>query len=118
MRWLWLLGIAGGNDGGGFDHQDNRPLRGACAMDDALGHDKALLRSQLDGAVFEVDEKAALKHKKELVVMVVLVPVILALHDSEANDRVVDLAERLVVPPVATGFHQGGNIDQIKGRGT
>ena len=70
------LGIAGRNDSGGFDHQDDRPLRGARAMNDTLGHDKALLRSQLDCAVFEIDDKAALKDKKELVVMVVLVPVV------------------------------------------
>ena len=53
---------------------------------------------QLDGAVFEVDDESTLDHVEELVEVIVLVPVIFALDDAEPDDRVVHLAERLVVP--------------------
>ena len=54
-------------------------------MDDAFGDDEPLLRSQLDTAILEINDEAPGKDKKEFVVIVVLVPVVLALHYTETN---------------------------------
>ena len=69
-------------------------------MDDPLGHHEALARRQFHGAALQVDEESPLHHIKELVLVVMLVPVILALQDAEPDDGVVHAAERLVVPAV------------------
>lgn len=83
-------------------------------MDDAFGHDKSLLRLKIDGAVFKINDEVALEDKEKLIVVLVCVPVILALHDTKANDRVIDLAESLVVPAVRTRLDQGWNVDSCK----
>src|SRR5437868_13795451 len=44
------------------------------------------------------------------------VPVVLALHDPQANNGVVHLAERLVIPLLGAGFHQGWNVHQVERR--
>ena len=46
--------------------------------------------------------KATFEDKEELVIVVVLMPVILALQDTQPDNRIVDLAQRLVVPAVGT----------------
>jgi len=65
-------------------------------MDDSLRYDKALLLVKLNASILEVYDKATVEDKEELIIVVVLVPVILALQDAQPNDRVVDLAQRLV----------------------
>src|SRR5215207_3093570 len=98
--------VAGRDDGSRLDHQDDRALWGARAMHDALGDDETLARRQFHHsawrhsvrALLEIDEEPTFDDVEELVVGVVLMPVILALHDAEAYDRVVDAGERLVVP--------------------
>jgi len=85
-------------------------------MPDAFGNDKSLLWLQIDRTIFEIDEKVPLQDKEELIVVVMFVPVIFALHNSETNNGVVHLAERLVVPLISAGFHQGGNVHHVKGR--
>src|SRR5262249_32888362 len=90
--------------------------RRARAVHDAPWHDEALERLELDRAVLEVDEEAALEHEEELVVLVVLVPVVLTLEDAEADDRVVHLAERLVVPGVVALRDERGHVDDAQGR--
>jgi hypothetical protein len=46
----------------------------------------------------EIDQEESLEHEEELVVVLMLVPVILALHDAEPDDRVVHAADRLIPP--------------------
>ena len=75
-------------------------------MNDAFGHNKALLLSKLDTSILEINDETTVKDKEEFVVIVVFVPVVFALHDAEANDRIVHLTQRLVVPGVGTGRHQ------------
>jgi hypothetical protein len=108
------LRITGRNDAGVFHHQDDRSIRGAGAMLDAFGNDKSLLWLQINRAIFEIDEKVPLQDKEELVVIVMFVPMVLTLHDSQANNGVVHLAERLVIPLIGTGFHQGRNVHHAK----
>lgn len=50
------------------------------------------------GSVREFDAEQPVQDEEELVLLVVLVPVKLALHDPQAHDNVADLGQRLVVP--------------------
>jgi len=106
------LRITSRNDGGSFHHQNNCSIRGAGAMLDPFGNDESLLWLQINGAIFQIDDKVPLQDKEELM----FVPVIFALHNSETNNGVVHLAERLVVPLISAGFHQGRNVHQVERR--
>ena len=75
-------------------------------MHDSLRYDKALLPAKLDAPILEVYDEATVEDKEELVVAVVLVPVILTLQDAQPNHRVVDLAQRLVIPAFGARFGQ------------
>jgi hypothetical protein len=81
----------------------------------AFGHDKALPRRKIDCAILQIDQETSLEDEKEFIDLLVLVPVILALHDRHPDDRIVHLAKRLVVPFVGTGICQLLYIDQLKG---
>src|SRR5471032_2983440 len=94
------LSIAGGHDGGGLNHQNNCPIRSARAVNDTPWNYEALPRLQIDRLPFEIDDKVPVQDKEKLVVVFMLVPMVLALHDTQANDRVVHFAERLIVPRV------------------
>ena len=83
---------------GAFHHQDDRLLRRSRAVHDAFGHDESLARLQHDSPILEIDQEKSLDDVEELVEIVVLVPVILSLHDTDSHDRVVDPAQRLVEP--------------------
>jgi hypothetical protein len=67
-------------------------------MHDSLGNDETLPGVEFDGTVFKIDEQMALDYVEEFVVHIMLVPVILTLHNAQANNRIVNLAKRLVVP--------------------
>jgi hypothetical protein len=107
-----LSGIAGRDDGSRFHHQNDGPIRRARAMDDAFGYDEAFSRLQIDRTVLEIDDEVAFEHEKELVIILVPVPVILALHYAEANHRIIHLAQRLVVPTIGAGLDQSRHIDR------
>jgi len=110
-RFTAVSGIAGRDDRRGFDHENHCTLGSARAVNDALRHDVPLLRSQIDGAVLEVNDETAVENKEELVVVVVFMPMILAAHDAQANDRVVHFAQRLVIPSVGARSDQRRNVD-------
>ena len=55
-------------------------------MHDAFWDDEPLMRLKIDRPIFQVDDEVTLQHKEELIVVVVFVPMILALHNAEAND--------------------------------
>src|SRR5205823_7396017 len=110
------LRITGRNDGSSFHHQNNYSIRGAGAVLDAFGNDESLLWLQINRAILEIDDKVPLQDKEELVVIVIFVPVVLALHNPQANNGVVHLAKRLVVPLIGAGFHQGRNVHQAESR--
>jgi hypothetical protein len=107
------LGIAGGDDCGCFYHKNYCPFRGSRAMNDALRDNKPLLLTELDASILEIDDETTFQDKEELVVVVVFVPVILALHDAETNDRIVHLAQRLVVPAVRASRDQRWHVHQL-----
>jgi len=85
-------------------------------MLDALGNDKSLLWLQSNRAIFEIDDEVPFQDKEELVVVVMFVPMVLASHYPQANNGVVHLAERLVIPPVGAGFHQRWYVHQVERR--
>ena len=61
-------------------------------MNDAFRNDKPLSRLQLHRTILQIDDEAPVEHKKEFIVVVVLVPVLLALHYAEPDDGTVYLA--------------------------
>jgi hypothetical protein len=76
------------------------------------GHAVALVGLERHGlGVLEVDEQPALEHEEELVLVVVLVPVEVALDDTQAHDGVVDLRQRLVEPRLMRGG-LGRDVDE------
>ena len=100
-----------GADGVGFDHEHYGALRGARAVHDAFGNDDSLARAEVDGTgivfcgggvlgIDEVDEQTAFDDVEEFVLPLMVVPVIVSLHDAEANDGIIYVAEGLVVPGV------------------
>src|ERR1700730_18304368 len=97
-------------------HQNDRPLRRASAVDDALRNYESLALAKLHGAPLQIDQKLSLDDVEKLVEVVVLVPVILSLHHTEPHDRVVDLAKRLIVPLVFHGIDDRGNVDDLERR--
>jgi hypothetical protein len=107
------LGVAGGNDCRRLDHENYGALGSACAVNDTFRDDEALLSIELDTSIFKIDDETTLKDKEELVVISVFVPVILTLHYAKSNDRIVHLAQRLVVPAVGTRGDQRGYVNQL-----
>jgi hypothetical protein len=55
-------------------------------MDNASRYDKAFSWLKIDGTVLKINDEVAFKHKKELIIVLVAVPVILALHYAKANN--------------------------------
>jgi len=51
-----------------------------------------------DGSSFQINGQAAFDHIKELVIVIVFVPMVLALDHANADNRGVDLAKRLIEP--------------------
>ena len=85
-------------------------------MNDSPRYDKTLLPVKLNAPVLEVDNEATVENKEELVIVVVLMPMILTLQDAKPNDRIVDPAERLVIPAVSARFDQRWNVYDAQGR--
>ena len=103
-----------GYDTGVLHHENHSALGRARAVNDTLWNDEPFLRIEGHCAPFEIDQEHTVQDKEELVVLVVLVPVVLALHDPETNDGAVHLAQSLVVPPVLTGADQRGNVNLLQ----
>lgn len=54
-------------------------------MHHSLGNDESLSRRKLDRAVFKINQQLTVYDVKKLVVFIVLMPVVLALYDPEAD---------------------------------
>jgi len=67
-------------------------------MPNPFRHDETLPRTKINNLVFQIDQKMAFENKEEFVDVIMLVPVVFALQYAEPYDRVVHLAQRLVVP--------------------
>jgi hypothetical protein len=82
-------------------------------QDPARDHE-ALSRAEGDRPSLEIDDELAFNDVEELVVGVVLMPVILSLHHTEAEDCVIHLAEGLVVPLKLAGVDQRLEVDNFE----
>ena len=69
-------------------------------MQHSLRYDESLALAELHRAALQVDQEFSFDDIKELVEIVVLVPVILSLDHTQPHDRVVHLAQCLIVPRV------------------
>src|SRR3712207_2602881 len=85
-------------------------------MHDSPRYGETLLRGELDRPVLflEVDQEAAVHDVEELVLLVVMVPVELVLHDAEPDDAVVHPDERLVVPEVLDPIRECLNVHRLQ----
>ena len=81
-----------------------------------LRNDHSLLWAQGNSVSFQVDEELSLKAEEELVIVVMLMPVILALHHAKSNDRAVHLTERLIVPLILHIPRQREHVDLFEMR--
>ena len=71
---------------GALHHQDHGPLRARAGDASRLSARRGLARREIDGAIFQVDEKPPADHVKELILVVVVMPVIFALHYAHTHD--------------------------------
>ena len=69
-------------------------------MNDATRYHKPFEHLQVDRAILEIDDEVPPQYEEEFVVVIMLVPMIFALHDTQTDDRVVHFAQGLVVPAV------------------
>ncbi len=83
-------------------------------MAHTFGHDEALTRQKIHRAIFEIDQETPIKDEKEFINLFVFMPMIFALNYGQPDDRIVYLAQRLVVPLVRAGIGQLLHIDQFK----
>src|SRR5580704_12183252 len=102
------------DDSGVLDHEDYRSLRGAGAMQDSLRNDGALSRGKFHGSAFEIDQQLAFDYVEKFVIVIVLVPVIFALHYAKTNDGAIHLTERLVVPLVGARIGEGLFVNEFQ----
>jgi hypothetical protein len=84
-------------------------------VNNASGDDESQAGFKLDGSFLKVDKQQAFDGEEELVVVVVLVPVVLAFDEADADYRIVDLAEGLVEPLVILGVRDGVEVDAFEG---
>ena len=83
-------------------------------MQNSFGYDKALQWSEIDDAVFEIDEQPPLHHVEELIIIVVFVPMVFAFDDTDAHHRIIDLAQRLIEPLVFAAVGQRLYVDHLQ----
>ena len=110
-KWL----IAGRNDPSILNHQHDGSFWRACPVKNAFWDDETLPGQEADCAIFQIDEQFAFYDIKELIVIVVLVPMVFAFHHAQADDGVIHLAERLIEPLVGAGTRESFLVDQFKG---
>src|SRR6201988_2320299 len=91
-------------------NQDDRSIGRSSAVNDPLRDNKAFSGLEIHTAIFQIDDEVSVEHEEELIVVVVLVPMIFALHDAETDDGDVDLAEGLIVPAVLARTNQGRDV--------
>ena len=85
-------GISRWHDQGSFHHENDGAIRSARPVDDAFGHHVALPRLKVGGLGLQINDQVPIENEEKLIVVLMLVPVVLTLHDSEADYGVVHLA--------------------------
>lgn len=103
--------VSGGNDSTLSTMRTTLAFLRARTMHHAFRNNESLSWCKFDRAVGQVDQQLSLYHVEKFVV--VLVPVILALHHAQANHRFVLLEKSLVVSLVGAGIGERPLIDHF-----
>src|SRR5215470_7579536 len=74
--------ISGWHNSRVFNHEHYRSLRRSCPVKHSLGHHETLSRRELNCSPLQVNQQLAFDDVKELVIVIVLVPVVFALNDA------------------------------------
>ena len=82
-------------------------------MHNAFADGCALVGSEFNGAVLQINEESALEDEEEFVVVVVLVPVEFSLYNADPYDRAVHLSKSLVEPFIIAGGYYCGHVNQF-----
>jgi len=85
-------------------------------MHHTLGNGEALPGTKQNGPPVKIDLKATIHDIEELVLVVVLVPVKLTLHDAESYYAIVYAAKSLVVPGILARVDERLHIDELERR--
>jgi hypothetical protein len=64
--------------------------------------------------ILQINQKPALEDKEELVFLIVFVPMEFSLHHTQANDTVIHLTKRLVVPLLLAGSNEARYVNQLQ----
>src|SRR4029453_12226451 len=107
--------VAGWCNPSPLDHEDHASLWSPRPMHHPFGNRKPLSGCELDRPAFQVNYEAPLDHVEELILLVVLMPVELALHDAEPYDGLVHSTQRLVIPRVLAGIDECLNVNELQG---
>jgi hypothetical protein len=74
------------NDSRIFHDRDDGALRSTSPMLETPRHHEALPPPQSDGTIRQVDQELVSQDEKELVILVVLMPMVFSLHHAQAHD--------------------------------
>jgi len=97
-----------------FDHEDYRSFRRSGSMQYALRDCKSLLRGKLDRLIFQIDEEPAINNIKELIFIVVFVPMEFTFDNAKPHDAVVDSTQRLIEPILLAFFLKPVDVNQLE----
>src|SRR5260370_7172076 len=92
------MSVPGRDDSDVLNHKDHGSVWSARTMQHSLRNNRALSRTKFNRATFEINQELPLDHIEKFVIVIVLVPVILALHNPKTNHGTIHLANTLFVP--------------------
>ena len=82
-------------------------------MNHSLWDDEPLSGVELNRPVFKIDNQPAFDNVKELVIVIVFVPMVFTFNDAKAHYRAIHLAKGLVVPLVTAGIRESFLVDHL-----
>jgi hypothetical protein len=108
------ISVAGWDYSGAFSHKNDGALGGAGTVLHASGNGESLAGSEFDGAALELNDEFSFDDVEELILVIVLVPMELAMHDPETHHAVIDAAQGLVPPGFLAGVGDGLHVNEFK----
>jgi hypothetical protein len=111
--FVCLLDDADGVNRVSFYHEHHCFLRCACLVHYAFGDRCAFVRVQFKRLVFQINVQFSAQNKEKFVVVVVLVPMILALDNPDADNAAIDFRQRLIEPCIGAFFHDVVHINEV-----
>src|SRR4029453_15969744 len=108
--------VTGSYDSGLLDHDHRAAYWHDRTMQHAGRDAEGLIRLEYNGVpALQLDVELTLQEVEELVLLIVLVPVILPLHHSKADQDIAHPDQSLVVPRLRDGVDEVLNIDRLEG---